>query len=251
MKNNITINTIMKSYLHIAATACIALGSIAGMIGCSSNTTPSDTATVNFTAETEGTKATLAFSKPSGVLSSGIVADSIEITRVRFLLSAVKLHVEGNDTTKDHEIKTGPFVLEFTPGFSRVFANVTVPAGSYEKVKFEIHKFPSSIDQTYLNDPIFTDFVTNERSTVIIEGRVWSAGISTPSNFVYKSHITANVESKFPGMITLDGGSNVTIAMRFSPMLAFKASSVLDPRDPDNAKDIDEYLKAAIKALKK
>src|SRR6185312_10311509 len=109
------------------------------------------------------TKATSMFRKNADSPASGIVADSIEITRVRYLLSAVKLHEEGNDTTHDGEIKTGPFVLEFTPGFSRVFANITLPAGSYEEIKFEVHRFSSSIDQTYLNDPTFTDFVTNER----------------------------------------------------------------------------------------
>ena len=203
------------------------------------------------TAETDGTKANSIFRKNPDSPASGIVADSIEITRVRFLLSAVKLHVEGNDTTHDGDIKTGPFVLEFTPGFSRVFANITLPAGTYEKIKFEIHKFPASVEQIYLNDPVFTDFVTSDRSTVIIEGRVWSAKSSTPVNFVYKSAITANVEAVFPGIITLSGGSNATIAMLFSPMLAFKASSVLDPRDPGNGQSIDNFLKSSIKALKK
>jgi len=219
--------------------------------GCSSTEEPANTATVAMTAETEGSVASGAFRKHSGSPASGIVADSVEITRVRFLLSRVKLHVEGNDTLKDGDIKTGPFVLEFTPGLSRVFTTATIPSGTYEKIKFEIHKFPSSIDQTYLNDPVFTDFVTSERSTVIIEGRVWSGQISIPVNFVYKSDITANLETKFPGLITLDAGSTSTIAMIFSPLLAFKASSVLDPRDPDNANDIDNYLKSAIKSLKK
>ena len=220
--------------------------------GCSSSSSsPATTSTLTMTAETDGTKATSALWGKSGTPASGIVCDSIEITRVRFLLSAVKLHVEGNDTLHDDEIKTGPFVLEFTPGFSRVFSTITIPAGSFEKIKFEIHKFSCSIDQTYLNDPVFTDFVTNERSTVIIEGRIWSAKSSIPTNFVYKSHITANLEAKFPGLITIAGGSNATIAMLFSPLLAFKASQVLDPRDASNASDIDDFLKSAIKAMKK
>ncbi len=219
--------------------------------GCSSSTTPSTTSTVTITSETDGTKATSAFFKKMDTPSSGIVADSIEITRARFLLSAVKLHVDGNDTTKDGDIKTGPFVLEFTPGLSRTFSTITIPSGNYSEIKFEIHKFPSSIDQTYLNDPVFTDFVTGERSTIIIEGRVWSAKSATPVNFVYKSQITANVESKFPGIVTLGDGSTATIAMIFSPMLAFKSANVLDPRDPGNADDIDKFLKSAIKALKK
>lgn len=219
--------------------------------GCASSDAPPDTTTVTINAETEGSMATGAFRKNTATPTSGIVADSIEITRTRFLLSRVKLHIEGNDTLKDGDIKVGPFVLEFTPGLSRTFSTITIPSGTYEKIKFEIHKFPSSIDQIYLNDPIFTDFVTGQRSTVIIEGRVWSAGSSIPVNFVYKSKITANLEAKFPGTLRFDAGSTPTIAMIFSPMLAFKASNVLDPRDPDNANDIDKYLKTAIKALKK
>jgi len=221
--------------------------------GCSSSTTitPSTTSSVTMTAETDGTKATSAFNKDQNSPASGNVADSIEITRVRFLLSAVKLHVAGNDTTHDGEIMTGPFVLEFTPGFSRVFANITLPEGTYEKIKFEIHKFPSSIDQVYIGDVVFNDFVTNERSTVIIDGRVWSGKSSISVDFEYKSAITANVEAVFPGPITLAGGSNATIAMLFSPMLAFKSSSVLDPRDPSNKPAIDNFLKSSIKALKK
>src|SRR5437660_4990095 len=108
----------MKKYLLIASAFLSVFGFIA-LSGCSSSTTePANTSTVTMSAETEGTKATSAFRKNPSPSSSGIVADSIEITRVRFLLSAVKLHVEGNDTTHDSQIKTGPFVLEFTPGFS-------------------------------------------------------------------------------------------------------------------------------------
>ncbi len=238
-------NTIIT---FLVLTICV---SFLAVTGCSSTDDPADTATVSMVAETEGSIANAAFRKGRNSPAAGAIADSVEITRVRFLLSRVKLHVEGNDTLKDGDIKTGPFIIEFTPGLSKVFTTATIPAGSYEKIKFEIHKFPSSIDQTYLNDPVFTDFVTNERSTVIIEGKVWSAQNTTPTNFVFKSDITANLEAKFPGNITLDAGSTTTLAMIFSPILAFKASSVLDPRDAANANDIDNYLKAAIKSLKK
>jgi hypothetical protein len=242
----------MKTDISIRTSALLALVACSAMIGCSSSNSPSPTtATVTMTAETEGAKATSTIWRKSESPASGIVADSIEITRVRFLLGAVKLHVAGNDTLHDEQIEAGPFVLEFTPGFSRVFSTDTFPSGMYEKIKYEIYKFPSSIDQVYLNDPVFTDFVTADRSTVIIEGRVWSAKSSIPVNFVYKSAITANVDATFPGQITLDAGSSATIAMIFSPVLAFKSSSVLDPRDPANANDIDNFLKSAIKAVKK
>lgn len=243
----------MKTHTTSASAAVLLLFGCILLGACSSSNSPSPstTATVTMTAETDGAKASSAFQKYALPLGPGIAADSIELTRVRFLLSAVKLHVEGNDTTNDREIKAGPFILEFTPGYSRVFSTVTIPAGTYEKIKFEIHKFPSSIDQTYLYDPTFNDFVTGERSTIIIEGKVWSAKSTTPVNFLYKSHITLNVEAKFPGSITLAAGSTATLAMVFSPLLAFKASTVLDPRDPNNANDIDNFLKTAMKALKR
>jgi hypothetical protein len=243
----------MRKYITIKALAFLFAFGILAINGCSSSTTtsPSTSTTVTMTAETNGTKAASAFWKNSKTPATGIVADSIEITRVRYLLSAVKLHVDGNDTTKDSEIKAGPFILEFTPGFSRVFLTDTIPSGTYQKIKFEIHKFPTSITQLYLSDPTFTDFVTDERATIIIEGRVWSAKSSIPTNFVYKSHITLNLEADFPGLITLNGGSTATIAMVFSPLLAFKATSVLDPRDAANANDIDSFLRTAMTALKK
>jgi len=234
-------------FITVALSAIVA----GGIIDCSSSTTPPSTASVAFVGQTEGSNASKASWGKGAIPSSGAIVDSIEVTRVRFLLSAVKLHVEGNDTTKDGELKTGPFIAEFTPGLTRTYSTVTVPSGTYEKIKFEIHKFPSSIDQTFLNDPTFTDFVTNERSTVIIEGKVWPTNVAVPINFVYKSHITANLETKFPGSISLGTGSTNTLAMIFSPMLAFKSTFVLDPRDPQNSGNIDTYLKTAIKSLKK
>ena len=243
----------MKTKIIFLTSAFSSLLLISWIIGCSSSTTqPSNTATVNFSGETDGSHASTPFwGKSPTIASSGIRADSIEITRVRFLISSVELHVEGNDTTKDGELKAGPFVAEFTPGLSRIFSTVTLPSGTYEKIKFEIHKFPTSIASIYLNDPVFTDFVTNDRSTVIIEGKVWPTNIAVPVNFEYKSHITASLEAKFPGSITINAGSTNTLALIFSPVLAFKAAFVLDPRDPQNSNDIDNFLKTSIKALKK
>src|SRR5947209_14248571 len=86
--------------------AGLAFLALSGWACSSSTTTPANTSSVTMTAETEGIRASSAFTKiPS--TASGTVADSIEITRVRFLLSAVKLHVEGNDTLHDGQIKAG------------------------------------------------------------------------------------------------------------------------------------------------
>jgi len=241
----------MKTNIKNSTLIIFAFLAIGIIPGCTSSTdAPSNTTTVNFTGETDGSLAGAAAWK-SQIPLAGIPADSIEVTRVRFLLSAVKLHVEGNDTTNDKVMKAGPFVAEFIPGLSRTFSTIVIPSGTYEKIKLEIHKFPSSIDQNYLNDPVFTDFVTGERSTVIIEGKVWPTNISVPVNFIYKSQITANVESKFPGLISLGVGTTNTIALQFSPMLAFKSTFVLDPRDSQNSNDIDKFLKSALKSIKK
>ena len=89
----------MKKITTIATSALLLFVSILGLNGCSSSSTPSTTSTVTMTAETDGTKATSAFHKNPNSPTAGIVADSIEVTRVRFLLSAVKLHV-GTDQVR-------------------------------------------------------------------------------------------------------------------------------------------------------
>jgi hypothetical protein len=227
----------------------IALGAIAS---CSDNPTSSDQATVTMQAELaqSGVSKTVA-KDPGTVLLSGSQADSLKVSRVRILISELKLHRSNEDTVSgDKKVKIGPMLVTVDSTGTRTFTSGAVPAGSYEKLKFEFHRFSSSEVPQYLNDTIFADFVTDKRYSFIIDGTVYNGGTAFP--FTYRSDATANLELKFDPAITLAPGSTAIVVLKIDPIELFKHNGkVLDPRDGSNESEIDNAIKDAIKALKR
>lgn len=232
--------------------ALILIGAALGA-GCSDSPTDSGgQATVTMRGELAKSSVGMTVRKDDGriTLGSGVTADSLKISRVRILISELKLHRDKADTTTgDNTVKVGPILMTIDSAGTRTFTTGTVPAGSYDKVKFEFHRFSSSEVANYLNDTNFADFVTNERSTFVIEGMVYNDGQATP--FEYKSDATANLSLKFDTPIDLTAGGSATIVVVVDPVAVFKDGQVLDPRDPSNESKIDNGIKSAIKALKR
>lgn len=228
--------------------SCVATAIIA--VGCSDSPTDSEDATVSMQAEMT-TKVVTGTRQKGTSLTAGALVDSLKVTRVRILISELKLHRDKeNDTAGDRTVKIGPNMIDIDTSGVRAFASGTVPSGAYDKVKFEFHRLSSSEVAQYLNDPIFSEFVTNERSTFVINGSVFVDGVETP--FVYKSDATANLSYKFEPAITLNGGTQARIVFQVDPIVVFKdGGKVLDPRDPSNESKIDNAIKSAIKALKR
>jgi hypothetical protein len=234
----------------------LAIGTTAlSMTGCSDDTTGTGTdATVAMKGEMTGSSVTAALRKDDGnftITSIGEVVDSLKVTRVRILVSEMKLHRSNADTTTgDNTVKTAPMMITIDSAGTRTFTTATVPAGSYDKIKFEFHRFSSSEVGTYLNDTVYTDFVTNDRYTFIMDGRVYKGGVATP--FTYRSDATANLTLKFEPAIDLAAGSSSSIVLQVDPAAVFSSGNdVLDPRDEKNESSIDNAIKAAIKALKR
>jgi hypothetical protein len=242
-----------KRSAHWALVAmCVAGASLAA--GCSdSPTSSSDQATVSMRGELAGSAVGMTVRKDDAsrnMASSGVTADSLRISRVRVLISELKLHRDKEDTLAgDKNVKIGPMMITIDSAGARVFATGTVPPGSYDKLKFEFHRFSSSETGQYLNDTNFAAFVTNERSTFVIDGTVYNNGVAAP--FEYKSDVTANLEFKFDNVLDMVAGSNTVIAVVVDPVMIFKDGRVLDPRDPANESKIDNAIKSAIKALKR
>lgn len=184
-----------------------------------------------------------------GILDNEI--DSIKIIRIRILMSRLLLFLENDNTTSGEAIKIEPFVydLSLTGGVANL-GNKGVPAGLYEKIKMEIHRFSSSELNQYAIDPVFMDFATEERNTILIEGITYNDG--NPSTFVFKSNAVANLLLKFDSLINLANNSNTTVAISVDPNYFFKKwESIIDPNDPNNAIDIENSLINTIKAIKK
>lgn len=168
--------------------------------------------------------------------SSDTISDNIGILvldTVKVLIKDIKLNVANNNQDSTN-FKVGPYVL-----YLNLISNVNVissgyiPVGTYDKVKFEIHKLG---DNETPPDPEFVD--VNGRYSVIAKGRY--NGIS----FVFKSDKSAHQKLTFPGnlQVTASGKSNITLQVR--PFIWFIKNGVyLDPGDPANQNDIDNNIK--------
>ncbi|MBS1536841.1 MAG: hypothetical protein JST20_03730 [Bacteroidetes bacterium] len=233
--------------LAIALSICV-LG-----IGCADSTTPTDETKVQIYTQMDATTITpykIKDGNPS-IKAKGVTADSMHITRVRVLVSNMKMHMSKEDINYDgHNVKTGPFLVTIDATGQYLFASSQIPYGIYDHIKFEIHKFSNDEVASYINDVVYSDFVTGDRYTVIIDGTVYNAGVAYP--YQYKSNVTVNLKLKFDKDLDFILNSTNEIIFAVNPSLIFKSGlSILDPRDPNNSNDIDNGIKSAFHALKK
>lgn len=237
-------------FSHIAIT-CLVTGSL--FFSACSDDAVSPTTQVEVYAELNSSGVQIIAPDKGGatIQGSGDVVDSMRITRIRILVSRLKLHRSNEDTVAgDKEVKTGPFLITIDSTGQRSVTGSPIQEGTYDKVKFEIHRFSSSDISTYLNDPVYTDFVTGNRYSSIIEGRVYKNGVAY--SFSFKSEATSNLSLSLATPFTISSGTTASLLLQLNPALTFKSGSqVMDPRDPRNKSDIENGLKQAVKTLKK
>jgi hypothetical protein len=231
----------------LAAVALVALTP-----GCSDSTGPGDGTSVTVQGEmTTSHVATIASKGDPAQIAGGAQADSLVVTRVSILISELKLHRDKEDSVGgDKTVKSGPMLLTIDSAGARTVATGMIPAGAYDKLKFEFHRLSGSEVTTYLNDALFAPFVTDDRYTFIIEGRVYNGGSVFP--FTYRSKATANLSLKFDPTVQFPDAGSAVVVIRVDPVAIFKSGGkVLDPRDGGNSGHIDDAIRDAVKALKK
>jgi hypothetical protein len=239
---------IMKKILSALFLALLSIGTFTG---CGDDpVAPEATGTVNVSSQLTSGSVSGTFSK-SGSITAGVTCDSVVISRMRFVFSDMKMHRDKDDSTEDHgKVKTGPFIIEYVPGAVTLTATSTIPVGTYDKIKYEIHKLDDSKDTAALNDPAFADFINGGRFTYIIEGQAWNTNSAVP--FTFKSSKNENLELKFDVPVTVSEGAISPIVLQLDPSTIFKqGSKPFDPRYEENRNDIEKMVKSAFKALKK
>ncbi len=249
MKNNIkkTASELFSSMMRVSLLAII----FVFVISCSETTSPDNQADVVIRTELSKQTVSKIDLKFNEQFQKSNV-DSLQITKVRILLKEIKLHKEAeSDDSKDEKIKVGPYVfVGDSTGKYFDLANGVIPSGTFNKIKFEIHRFSSGEIATYASNSTFKDFADNGRYSVIIEGNAFKSGV--PTRFTYKSDVTANLSLKFPNSIVLDDVNKNYIYLQINPVDLMKSGTfVFDPNDTTNKNDIDNLTKSAIKALKK
>ncbi len=221
-----------------------------------------DQATLNIQAEMTQSVVSRTMKKDGNVSTQhGGAVDSLSVSRVRILISELKLH-QSDNSSGDKVVKSDPILLEIDSTGTTAVTTAEIPTGSYDKLKFEFHRFSSSEIAMYENDPLFSDFVTDGRYTFIIEGTLYEEGQAIP--YTFNSDATANLSlqlyTEIGGFIDTAGvqpfvintGSNNTVVIQIDPVSLFKdGGNVLDPRDSENAHDLDDAIEDVIKAVKK
>ena len=216
------------------------------VVACSDNSTNPTNANISMVATLSNSSVTPTMNIKQRSLQSQI--DEIKINSVRILISNIKMHSENDDSTT---IKAGPVVYSANSDEqSYEFVNEEIPIGSFNKIKFEFHRFTPNELPEYQDDTTFGDFATPERYTVIIEGEVITANDTT--SFTYNSTITANLTFNYEPPITIEENEPIVIDFVFDTEYVFlDKGEILDPNDPKSRPHIDNNIKSAIRSNKK
>ncbi|HYM19851.1 MAG TPA: hypothetical protein VEW28_02490 [Candidatus Kapabacteria bacterium] len=218
--------------------------------GCVTTTAPPTTATVTTYSVMDNPNVSVASSGKLKIETAqeGNTCDSIRVTRMRVLVSDMKMHHDESDTLGFGTIKEGAFIASFVADSIQLVSLVSIPPTSYDRVKFEVHRYDPSIDISIGTLADFADFITADHNTVIIEGTVYISGNSYP--FVYSSHITINEQEMFQNSFTVESGKSYVVTVVYSPSATFRSSGgqPLDPRDEGNRSAIDASIKTSFKA---
>lgn len=157
---------------------------------------------------------------------------SLVIDEAKALITEVEVEQEPSGTSQ--HIRISPFVIYFNMSGNIITVTTgEIPKGSYNKIKFKIHK-PE--DTEPIPDPEFREGSSgNQRYSFIIKGRY------NGNSFVYKSRRSANLVINLLNSSNLQVGS-ANFTMLVNPLTWFN-NGTIDPTNSGNQNLIDDNLK--------
>jgi hypothetical protein len=160
----------------------------------------------------------------------------LKIKEAKVMIKDLKIDLEKEGgSEEDEDINIGPFVINLSMDSKlNLITSTQLPAGNYEKVKFQIHKLQ---ENEILPDPDFSD--ANGRYSVVVKGSFNGA------DFVYKSNVTANQKVNLQ--------KTLNVAATISPNITFYAApydwfyddngNLLDPLSQISKNIIDHNIR--------
>jgi hypothetical protein len=189
------------------------------------------------TSENTNGTVSLSFSKSTTLLKT--TDSAIELDTIKILIRDIKIKSKsGTDSTN---IKVGPFVVKLNLlGTTTDFAISGIPANSYDRIKFEIHKIEAS---ETLSDPEFREGTDESlRYSVIVKGKYNTVP------FIYKSRKSAKQDLHLETPVTVDENGVANLTITVDPFTWFvDGTNTLDPTNPANENDIDNKIKESFK----
>jgi hypothetical protein len=165
------------------------------------------------------------------------VASGIELTRVR--IAVRRLRVERKDPSFEVKISEGPLLLDVANdalgGALVQLVTANVPAGTYDKLKLDIHRVESAPAGAF-------DDLVKQGASLLLEGNVDGKAFS------FASALEAELEHE--GRFELGGtATNITIDLDASKWFVAADGSRLDPSDPKNRAAIEANIRASFSAF--
>ncbi len=236
----------MKSWVNGTALMVLVMAGLVALLGgCakSSVTGPSSGLTPVNMAISFSTAGTPTLMKSTGIAT----ADSIRIDSAVVVIARIKFEsnvdtvktdtVDGQteDLDSDQSISfKGPFVIHVRDTVAFNFANQTLPAGTYNGIKFKIHRLMEGEpheDSDDMNHRPHTNDTSFTGSSITVWGAVLKSGVWT--NFTF--HFNGEVEFKIKGTFTVAAStSTVNLALNFNMGSWFvnpMNGTLLDPTD--------------------
>src|SRR5438067_12420675 len=165
-------------------------------------------------------------------------ATGVSLSRIRVALR--ELELRSRDGSKRAEIALGPVVIDLgaadltSAGVQKVLDS-TVPAGTYDKIKFEIHRLQAADKVAGADD------LVKAGASILIDG--------TFNGTAFQFATALEAEQELEGKFVIDSTSQ-NITLNFDPSKWFVSGTTpLDPSDPANKLAIEANIKSSLAAF--
>lgn len=175
-------------------------------------------------------------------LAKSAAGDTVTLDSAKVLLKRMKFESTTDEDSADFKI--GPFIvrIDLTGGVTDITTS-KIPNGTYDKIKFKIHKPEDDED---IADPDFkTGTSDDERFSIVVFGKYNNVP------FVYKSK--KDVEQKLdinPPLVVSDSTTSTNATLLVTPAVWFlKDGQYLNPNAESDRDDIDDNIKKSFKKV--
>ena len=161
--------------------------------------------------------------------------NTLILTEAKFVVRQLMLK---NINGSDHNVNLGPFVVNLDLRQDVIVVGIArIPAGDYDKIKFQIHK-PNPNEN--IPDPDFTEG-NNRRFSVVTKGSYNNVP------FVFKSDVTTATSIDIENRpVTIDQLVNITVRLDVYSWF-MDNGALIDPSDENNRNIIKQNIKNSLR----
>lgn len=243
---------LLRALLLSVGSTCLAACDLAG---------PGPRLTLSFTTTSAASAASFSSRSAQDVIV-GSGANSLQITKVEFVLSEIELSQAGTcstaSTSDDHcdELELDPVLVDLPlDGSLKAVLDASVPAGSYTGLEAKLHAVKTGEeDEDGDEEHSAAAFLAAHPDwpagvSVQVTG-VYTDGASVKHDFTFTSHVSTEMEMEFSPPVTVDATTqNLTISVDVASWFTDAAGAAIDPTNTANATLINDNIRKSFHAF--